>query len=156
MLFNRGIDTVKMTPLSNHKPVILNNYIRILALINLFSKYLYQALRLSGHIHIDFFLCFYHFPIGFWICDQSCLCLWILNLWPKLPVSLDFESVTKVACVSGFWMCDQCCLCLWILNLWPKLPVSLDFESMTNVACVSGFSILVCMYINWLSIDIQM
>jgi hypothetical protein len=27
--FNRGIDTVKITALSNHKPGILNNYIRI-------------------------------------------------------------------------------------------------------------------------------
>ena len=128
MLFNRGIDTVKMTPLSNHKPVILNNYIRILALINLFSKYLYQALRLSGHIYIDFFSASTIFRLdfksvtkvacvsGFWICDQWCLFLWILNLWPKLPVSLDFESVTNVACVSGFWICDQCCLCLWIFN----------------------------------------
>jgi len=26
---NRGIDTVKITALSNHKPGILNNYIRI-------------------------------------------------------------------------------------------------------------------------------
>jgi hypothetical protein len=29
MIFNRGIDTMKMTALSNHKPRILNNYIRI-------------------------------------------------------------------------------------------------------------------------------
>jgi len=29
MLFNRGVDTVKITALSNHKPGILNNYIRI-------------------------------------------------------------------------------------------------------------------------------
>jgi hypothetical protein len=27
--FNRGIDTVKITALSNHKPGILNNYIRM-------------------------------------------------------------------------------------------------------------------------------
>jgi hypothetical protein len=30
MLFNRGIDTVKITVLSNHKPGILSNYIRML------------------------------------------------------------------------------------------------------------------------------
>jgi hypothetical protein len=29
MLFNRGIDTVKITALFNHKPGILNNYIRM-------------------------------------------------------------------------------------------------------------------------------
>ena len=29
MLFNRGIDTVKITALSNQEPVMLNNYIRI-------------------------------------------------------------------------------------------------------------------------------
>ena len=29
MLFNRGIDTVKITALSNDKPGIFNNYIRI-------------------------------------------------------------------------------------------------------------------------------
>ena len=29
MLFNRGIDTVKITALSNHKPGILNDYIRM-------------------------------------------------------------------------------------------------------------------------------
>ena len=29
MIFNRGIDTMKITALSNHKPGILNNYIRI-------------------------------------------------------------------------------------------------------------------------------
>jgi hypothetical protein len=33
MLFNRGIDTVKITALSNHKPGKLNNYIRINILI---------------------------------------------------------------------------------------------------------------------------
>jgi len=27
MIFNRGIDTMKITALSNHKPGILNNYI---------------------------------------------------------------------------------------------------------------------------------
>jgi len=31
--FNRGIDTVKITALSNHKPGILNNYIRIMVYI---------------------------------------------------------------------------------------------------------------------------
>jgi hypothetical protein len=30
--FNRGIDTVKITALSNHKPGILNNYIIVLYL----------------------------------------------------------------------------------------------------------------------------
>ena len=29
MIFNRGIDTVKITELSKHKPGILNNYIRM-------------------------------------------------------------------------------------------------------------------------------
>jgi hypothetical protein len=29
MIFNRGIDTLKITALANHKPEILNNYIRI-------------------------------------------------------------------------------------------------------------------------------
>jgi len=29
MLFNRGIDTVKITALSNHKPGILNNYTKM-------------------------------------------------------------------------------------------------------------------------------
>ena len=29
MIFNRGIDTMKITALSNHKPGILNTYIRI-------------------------------------------------------------------------------------------------------------------------------
>jgi hypothetical protein len=29
MIFQSGIDTVKITALSNHKPGILNNYIRI-------------------------------------------------------------------------------------------------------------------------------
>ena len=29
MIFNRGIDTMKITALSNHKPEILNNYIRM-------------------------------------------------------------------------------------------------------------------------------
>jgi hypothetical protein len=28
-IFNRGIDNLKITPLSNHKAGILNNYIRI-------------------------------------------------------------------------------------------------------------------------------
>jgi len=28
--FNRGIDTVKITALPNHKPGILNNYIRMI------------------------------------------------------------------------------------------------------------------------------
>jgi hypothetical protein len=32
MLFNLGIDTVKITALSNHKPGILNNYIRMKAI----------------------------------------------------------------------------------------------------------------------------
>ena len=35
MLFQRGIDNVKITALSNHKPGILNNYIEILFLVRI-------------------------------------------------------------------------------------------------------------------------
>ena len=38
MLFNRGIDTVNITALSNHKAGILSNYIRIVV-IQLLSKH---------------------------------------------------------------------------------------------------------------------
>jgi hypothetical protein len=39
MIFKRGIDTVKITALSNHKPGILNNYIRMLN-IHVYNKIL--------------------------------------------------------------------------------------------------------------------
>ena len=44
MLFNRGIDTVKITALSNHKPGILNNYIImiIIPLILYFTADIYE------------------------------------------------------------------------------------------------------------------
>ena len=37
MIFNRGIDTMKITALSNHKPGILNNYIRIMIKFHLYT-----------------------------------------------------------------------------------------------------------------------
>ena len=42
MIFNRGIDTMKITALSNHQPGIWNNYIRILIWCEIAPKYLFS------------------------------------------------------------------------------------------------------------------
>jgi hypothetical protein len=45
MIFNRGIDTVKITVLSNHKPGILNNYSRMKTIYFLNIVYCYSILK---------------------------------------------------------------------------------------------------------------
>jgi hypothetical protein len=48
MLFNRRIDTVKITALSNNKPGILNNYIRINIIICKDQKEQFTNLNITG------------------------------------------------------------------------------------------------------------
>jgi len=50
MIFQRGIDTVKITALSNHKPWILNNYIRMCYI--LLSVTIYIMIELSVSVFV--------------------------------------------------------------------------------------------------------
>ena len=100
------------------------------------------------------------------LCDQCCVCLWIVYSW--IPLQFSLTLICPVSCVTNVVLfldclflitpsvfsnvylscvlCDQCCVCFWIVYSWLPHRFSLTFicpvSCVTDVVYVSGLSIL--------------
>ena len=145
--FNHGIDAMKITALSNHKPGILSNYIRMSGckyfwrfdIIWISDNHIYIRVRILRHVWLLF--------NGWLVRCRNCLPLtstWVntrVLVGPVLLTYLVFCGVflfcllvlllLLLFCLSSSCvLCAQCCHCFWIVFVLclvcPMLPLFLD------------------------------